>query len=329
MSSDLQSAVQSQLYQNAISLAEVTIVACDYILMFPSEVKHIWSKSWTWVSVLYLIVRYAGIYSAMDQLFGTTFIPGPIKTCTGIFYSSNWAFTAFAAASSLLMVLRIYAMWNRSKVILSILLPCYTAGTIFELIYTSFFVNPDIEATVGTSQLLDYSYCTEVDVISSNMKYVYSGIIVFDGLLLILALVPLVKQSITAYKTTGHWEPNRYMSLIVEEGAVYVILVFLTRIPQSTINSLPYIWLLILEFFYYITMFLMGPRFVISMRELFDKDSRGRLEGIDSAFGISSSSGDAAGRDTSVSEIRFAGVSSHPGEEGGEEIQLEARGDSV
>ena len=76
-------------------------------------------------------------------------------------------------------------------------------------------------------------------------------------------------------------------------------------------------------------MFPMMPRFVIKMRELYDKDSRGRLEGIDSAFGISSRSGDVAGRDHFVSGIAFAGVDSRPGEEGGEEIQLEDRGNDV
>jgi hypothetical protein len=52
------------------------------------------------------------------------------------------------------------------------------------------------------------------------------------------------------------------------------------------------------------------------------------VEGIDKIFGISSHSGNVAGQDTSISVIAFAGVSSDLGEEGGEEIQLEAvRGD--
>jgi len=84
-----------------------------------------------------------------------------------------------------------------------------------------------------------------------------------------------------------------------------------------------------IEFFYTISMFPMVPRFVIRMRELFDEDSRGRLEGVDSAFGISSSSGNVAGQDTSVSEIGFADTNDHPGEESGEEIQLEVRGDDA
>ena len=51
------------------------------------------------------------------------------------------------------------------------------------------------------------------------------------------------------------------------------------------------------------------PRFIISVRELYDRDLRGRRQGIDAGFGVSSqyvSSGNVA-----VSTIRFA----DPGQE--------------
>ena len=78
---------------------------------------------------------------------------------------------------------------------------------------------------VGTSQVLDYSFCTEVyPVIGPYLKYVVIWPILFDVLLLILALIPLVKESNAMYKATGRWEPNRYMSLIVKEGVAYLFL---------------------------------------------------------------------------------------------------------
>ena len=54
------------------------------------------------------------------------------------------------------------------------------------------------------------------------------------------------------------------------------------------------------------------PRFIISMRELYDHDLYGRWQGIDTGFGVLSqpvSSGNAA-----VSAIRFADAA--PGQEG-------------
>ena len=74
------------------------------------------------------------------------------------------------------------------------------------------------------------------------------------------------------------------------------------------------------------------PRFIISVRELYDRDLRGRWQGIDTGFGVLSqpvSSGNAA-----VSAIHVADVA--PGQEvaegevdDSEAIQLEMRGDGT
>jgi len=80
MSSGIQSIIQLQLLDNAMSVAGIAVVTYDYVLTFPKEVEYIWSKSWTWLSTLFLIVRYVGIYTALSSsLGGTTFVPGPLK----------------------------------------------------------------------------------------------------------------------------------------------------------------------------------------------------------------------------------------------------------
>ena len=46
----------------------------------------------------------------------------------------------------------------------------------------------------------------------------------FSVLLLILALVQTLKQSIDMYKATKQWQPNRYMELLVKDGIIYFVL---------------------------------------------------------------------------------------------------------
>jgi hypothetical protein len=82
---------------------------------------------------------------------------------------------------------------------------------------------------------------------------------------------------------------------------------------------------LVLTVLTYTTLCPIMPRFIISMRELYDRDLRGRWQGIDTGFGVSLqpvSSGNAA-----VSAIRFADVA--PVQEGevdnSEAIRLEMR----
>lgn len=85
--------------------------------------------------------------------------------------------------------------------------------------------------------------------------------------------------------------------------------------------------------FCYITVCPMAPRFIINIRELYDRDLRGRFQGIDTGFAIFSQT--IVSQNAAVSAIAFADVA--PGQdsvverEAGESegIQLEALGDGM
>ncbi|KAF9225016.1 hypothetical protein BS17DRAFT_61505 [Gyrodon lividus] len=42
-----------------------TAVGYDYILAFPTEIEFVWKRRWSWVSFLFLVVRYLGLFDAM------------------------------------------------------------------------------------------------------------------------------------------------------------------------------------------------------------------------------------------------------------------------
>ncbi|KAF8553300.1 hypothetical protein OG21DRAFT_1261554 [Imleria badia] len=65
MSSALQSALTSLQQSNYTTLAVLTAVGYDYVLTFPNEIEYIWSKRWTWVSTLFVLVRYLGLLNLM------------------------------------------------------------------------------------------------------------------------------------------------------------------------------------------------------------------------------------------------------------------------
>jgi len=229
------------------------------------------------------------------------------------------------------MVLRVYAMWNRSKTIISILLLGYSVQVILQIVIPAVFTNPHTDATVGVSQVLNYSVCTEVDnVLGPYLKYVVIYPTLFDLLLLVLALIPTVKETTVMYKATKRWQPNRYMSLIVKEGVFYVLLNLLNSIPNAIADTNGRIftpaWYLISFLFYVATMFPVIPRFVLSIRELYANDTLRYCGGLDSGFGISSHVRNIVGQDTSVSGIVFARGRIGPGEGSDEEMQLEPIG---
>ncbi|KAI9566849.1 hypothetical protein HD554DRAFT_2315251 [Boletus coccyginus] len=98
MSSALQSELTALQQNNYVTLAILIAVGYDYVLTISDEIEYLWTKSWTWVSTLFVLVRYCGLYhlavSALcmcnmkrdvDQtvtppLVGSSFLPGPAET---------------------------------------------------------------------------------------------------------------------------------------------------------------------------------------------------------------------------------------------------------
>ncbi|KAF8414725.1 hypothetical protein L210DRAFT_3590814, partial [Boletus edulis BED1] len=118
------------------------------------------------------------------------------------------------------------------------------------------------------------------------------------------------------YKVTNQWQPNRYMQKLVKDGVFYFIVnVFYQIIDLVNITGLPVgITYIFLEAFISIAFYTLIPRLVISIRELYDRDIRGRLH-IDTGFGVVSQLN--AGQDTTVSAMVFMDGNQGPEVEGG------------
>lgn len=106
---------------------------------------------------------------------------------------------------------------------------------------------------------------------------------------------------------------------------IFILSSILQDEPTISITVAP----LYLELFGYVTIPPLIPRFIISIRELYDRDVRGRWQGVDAGFGITSQPG---GSEVAVvSAIAFAdaipgrdeAVARDGDSDGAEAIQLE------
>jgi ACR3 family arsenite efflux pump ArsB len=90
MTSDLQSAVELLRTNDYVSLIILTAILYDYVLMFSREVDYIWHKPWSWVSTMYVLVRYCGLSWAIfgGYLSGSSFVPGQLKLYASKFWLS-------------------------------------------------------------------------------------------------------------------------------------------------------------------------------------------------------------------------------------------------
>ncbi|KAN0092678.1 hypothetical protein V8E55_003462 [Tylopilus felleus] len=220
------SALVSLQQNDYATVAVLTAVAYDYVLTFPYEIKYIWSKPWSWVSTLFIFVRYLGVLNLITcSLLGSSFLPGPAKVCEIVYIIDAWVFNLFLGAADCMMMLRVWAMYNRSKPLLRILLTLFFLEIIFSVIGTAINSNPK-NVSAPIVKIMDDSFCLVISTpVWTNEATIFQ--ITHGAAMCLLAIIRFVRQSLQMYRATKQWQPNRYMSLLVTQGIFYFFAIFL------------------------------------------------------------------------------------------------------
>ena len=190
---------------------------------------------------------------------------------------------------------------------------------------------------------------------------------VLSGIVLILTVIPTSKQVVEMYRLTKRWQINQYMKLFVSQGVLYFILyVLLVRFSHFytsivhpheekadypciffctrtlLFNILPVIpptspsisnVIYVLDNLSYSVVWVIIPRFIIGIRELYDRDLRRRWQGIDTGFGVFSPP--ISSENARLSTIAFVdirpegGLSVQGSTDDSEAIQLDVFGDGA
>jgi hypothetical protein len=166
------------------------------------------------------------------------------------------------------MILRVYAMWNQSKKILYTLLFMFVLQVIVSIVFHGIYNNPNtylsgmsqtkLQANleshmlppyllptfppVTVVQVIDFSFCSiSFSNASHSQQMLGTGALrfVFSVVLLILAVISTVKQSVVMYQATKQWQPNHYMQLFMKDGIFYFI-AYVSSFPlHIQFHSLP------------------------------------------------------------------------------------------
>jgi len=227
-----------------------------------------------------------------------------------------WIEEIFLAVADLMMILRVYAMWNQSKQILYPLLFIYVLQVIVAFTVTAIYDNPNTYLQVTTVQVIDISFCYASLINVPSLLHLYSVIprFLLGATLLILAVTQTLKESVHMYLATKQWQPNRYMQQLAKDGVLYFLvnaLYDINLIIQGTGINNTTSWFFLMGAFY-VALCAMMPRFIIGVRELYDRDLRARWQGDDTGFGVLSQP--IAIENAVVSAISFANVAPGQGQ---------------
>ena len=144
------------------------------------------------------------------------------------------------------MILRVYAMWGRSRTILRVLLFIFIVQTISGVIFVAIYINPNTYMSgmswglvvsmhliapfspvtfVQIQDFSDASLCNILLNIPPNLTIYFTSPRFFLSIVLFtLALTQTLKESVAMYKETKQWQPNRYMRLLAKHGIIYFVM---------------------------------------------------------------------------------------------------------
>ncbi|KAG9315411.1 hypothetical protein JVU11DRAFT_4562 [Chiua virens] len=189
------------------------------------------------------------------------------------------------------MILRVWAMYNRSRVILGLLLTMLLLEIIALVASSAFYSNPKNNSWFAI-QVLEYSFCTEQFVQPIWSLVTDISQISLAVVLCMAAVVRFGTRSLRMYRATKQWRLDRYINLLVNQGILYflgIILLNLFTLLSYTTSIATNDWQFILTIIVQLVpVYTLTPRFIISIRELYAHDVQGeRVGGIDSGFGLS------------------------------------------
>ncbi|KAH0831317.1 hypothetical protein J3R83DRAFT_13964, partial [Lanmaoa asiatica] len=106
------------------------------------------------------------------------------------------------------VILRVYAMWNRSKRILWVLLFIYVPQVVVSFIITGIRDNLNTYLSITITRVMDVIICNVSWINTPSLLDVYTEIprFVLGAALLVLAVTPTMKESAEMYKATRQWQ---------------------------------------------------------------------------------------------------------------------------
>ncbi|KAJ7483259.1 hypothetical protein FB451DRAFT_1233922 [Mycena latifolia] len=109
---------------NCATAAFVSILVYDWLLTLRSEVEYIWKQKMSFGKLLYLLNRYLVIIDLVILLnsYANPIIRGSKVFCVPWFHIDSWLGVISIVTIDTIMLIRVWAMWHRSKKALVFLL---------------------------------------------------------------------------------------------------------------------------------------------------------------------------------------------------------------
>lgn len=257
-------------FYSYFAVASFAVLIYEWVLTFGQEIELVWTKRWSLMTILYMSLRCTGIISTISTVLWT--LPSVSLTdtsCTILWDLQTWISVFANAVLGVILIIRLHAMYERSRKILVFLVVFLLAATItFAVINGSSGVSGEETVFYGVHQ------CNPTGG-SSNLGTDAWGIATaWELTTLCLAVWIVVKHLRELKQPLARLTLRNYFRVLIETHAFYftayaaVACLNLGSLSPSIGFSLGgEIYFGILQIAQVMQMFILGPRLILSIRK--------------------------------------------------------------
>ncbi|KAG2756370.1 hypothetical protein P692DRAFT_20825618 [Suillus brevipes Sb2] len=252
-------------------LAATFVVLYDHVLCSQREVDLIWRRPKTLVTYLYFATRYFGDFISILSailFMGSTF---SVNSSRILFQFQSYGPFVSVWATQMIMQLRIYAMYRKSKKILAFTGVCFVLE--IAAICTVLALNFDHSLTYTNEPIPGLLNMCATSSIDRSFTAIYVPIFAFELLLFILALSVVFKHMRNTHTIAGKRIHNTMATLVKYNTIYFFVEMAGCGIATALYLGLPSIYLEITNSALIATTIILGSRLVLGTRNFYSDPS--------------------------------------------------------
>ncbi|KIM86021.1 hypothetical protein PILCRDRAFT_816568 [Piloderma croceum F 1598] len=191
--------------------AFAVLVFYDHLITIDREVATIWTLRWRLPKYLFLINRYVVPPLLLMSAIIENIYPLLQPVCDFWIHWQPWTSVIAITTVELVLIVRVWALYERNKIILRFLIAFFTCEMMVVAVNTSILDK-------NTASILGYEFLPSCSmIIPSNTYSFWIPFVAFEG----------VMMSLTLYKLFGHRKDlNPTLWLIARDSSIYFIAMF-------------------------------------------------------------------------------------------------------
>ncbi|ETW74783.1 hypothetical protein HETIRDRAFT_456322 [Heterobasidion irregulare TC 32-1] len=188
-----------ETYVNACA---ITILAYDYLLTLPYEIKYMWTQKWSLIKVLFFLTRYPVFFDTYNSvtifrlkfampftalLDGSSYLGSPLLKVR-LFFAMH-RLSAHPPTLKGIIIMRTWAIWGRRKSIGIFLISLFTASLITACVCLALFEKSTRFVPISTLGPLSTGKGCLADRANIDVVGTYASFTVFDTVIVILTVI--------------------------------------------------------------------------------------------------------------------------------------------